>query len=557
MAEKCTDPKNQNISGSNPRSQEENTGAIQVNLTEDSLSIFNPNYALSAVQTFNAFNNVANKMFGIEARWFRAVPQQRSKDVIFQEYTLSCVEDEPLCIRVVVPDGNFPDSKYQYDLMGLEYEIPLEIHIDKKYWEEMAGFGTAPQKKDIVYLVMPNKLYQVESSYLKRGFMEQETTWVINLRKYMPEASRREGDVLKDTIDKYTVSVEEVFGDAQDADYKKLRDDKQMSPFNSTERDQYKIIDSELEILPNNVEFYGTIVAQGFYDLSTSEVHNAIEYKNPTGDDIKITYDRSILEWVMPQSVVEEYDIVKWPSGKYLEPDATLTPPANYKIKIKGSTKFEADDVFVISRPGALNLYAKVIDDNHAANGIYWCKIDQAVIGHLAAIKSNWESVKGYKLKLKDSITILDGINETDTGFTVNIYANQYIKIIYGSQEHIAIMDEQLNDHQWYGVVVNIGNTWEQYNVYVWEQHPTDQDSKLRIKFYETLRFTSEATTVDKYTIDKSPAYITNIRLFKTTIEEEKQARELLSYYTQDADQALILDNCDPRMRIPYISKQR
>lgn len=548
---KCTDPKKQGISASNPESQQENSGALKVNLDVDSTNIFNPNIALSAVQTFNTFNNVANKMFGIEARWFRAVPQQRSKDVMFKEYTLSCVEDTPLCIKVVPPDGNFPDSKYQYDLMGLEYEVPLEVQIDKKYWEEVAGFGTAPQKKDIVYLTMPNKLYQVESSYLKRGFMEQETTWVINLRKYSPEASRREGEALKETIDQYTVSEQEIFGDAQTAEYEKLTDDKQMSAFNSTERDLYKTLDNDLEMISSNVEFYGTIAIQGFYDMSTPTIYNAIEYKNPAGDEIKTTYDRGITAWINPQSPTEEYDLV------WIQEDDTLTNPANYKIKVKGNTRFQIDDLFVISRPGALNFYAKVIDDSYSNNGIYWCYIEEPVVEHLKSIKSNWETAKGYKVKLQDSITILDGINETDTGFTVNVYANQYVKITYGSQQHIAIINEKLEDYNWYGIVVNIGNTWGQYNVYVWEQHPTDQVSKLRIKFYETLRFTPENTTVEKYTVDKSPAYITNIRLFKTTIEEEKQSMELLSYFTKDADQALILDNCDPRFRSPYISKQR
>jgi len=548
----CADPKSQNVSGSNPASQRENTGAVQVNLSQAALDIFNPNYALSAVQTYNAFNSVANQMFGIDARWFRAVPQQRSKDVIFQEYTLSNVEDTPLCIRVVIPDGNFPDSKYQYDLMGLEYEIPLEIHIDKKYWEDNAGFGTAPQKKDIVYLAMPNKLYQVESAYLKRGFMEQETTWVANLRKYMPEASRREGDALKETIDMYTVSEEEIFGDAINNDVTKLVDDKQMSPFNTTERDKYKILDTKLELISADVEFYGTIFAQGFYDLNTSQAYNAVEYKNPAGDVITKTRDRAITSWIMPLTPdPAAYDVVS------IIPDDILTYPANYKIKVKGSKRFGMDDIFVISRPGALNFYAKVIDDNHAAQGVYWCQIDQPVIDHLVSIKTNWYDAKGYKMQVKDSITLLDGINETDTGFTVNVFANQYIKITYGSQMHISILDTKLEDYNWYGMVVNIGNTWGQYNVYVWEQHPSDDVSKLRIKFYETLLFTPEDTTVDRYTVDKSPAYITNIRLFKTTIEEEKQSIELLSYFSKDADQALILDNVDAKFRAPYISKQR
>ena len=153
---------------------------------------------------------------------------------------------------------------------------------------------------------------------------------------------------------------------------------------------------------------------------------------------------------------------------------------------------------------------------------------------------------------------LLNGIDtSTNMGFQVGIYANQYIKINYGTQEYLSIMDEQLNDGQWYGIIVNIGNVWNQYNVYVWEQHPTDSTTKLRIKHYETMRFTAEYVLVDKYVLNKAPVYMTNIRLYKANIEEEKQRNELLSYFVKDANQALILDNCDPLFRAPYISKQR
>ena len=97
----------------------------------DTTNPFNVNAVLSAVQTYTALNYIANKLTGMDVKWFRAIPQQRAKDVIFQEYTLSNVEETPLCLKVVLPDGNFPDSKYNYDLMGLEYEVPLEVHIDK------------------------------------------------------------------------------------------------------------------------------------------------------------------------------------------------------------------------------------------------------------------------------------------------------------------------------------------------------------------------------------------------------------------------------------------
>jgi len=547
----CSDPKSQNVSGAFTGSQGENSGALEVNLSATGAEIFNPNLALSAVQTFNTMNNVANKMFGIEARWFRAVPQQRSKDVIFQEYTLSCVEDTPLCIKVVVPDGNFPDSNYQYDLMGLEYNIPTEIQIDKKYWEEVAGFGTAPQKKDIVYLPLPNKLFQVESSYLKRGFMEQETTWVINLIKYMPEASRKEGDALKETIDKYTVSQDELFGDILQADMDKLTDKKQMSPFNSTSEDKYKELDKSLKILPYSLDIWGIKVAESLYDLNTSKIYNAIRYKNST-DYIQANSDRAITSWVNSRKDVDKpYDVV------FITPDDTLTPPANYKIKIAGKKRFALNDTFVLQRSESQNLYAKVIDDNQANSGIYYCKIDQKVVDHLNSIQALWNSKPGWKMRVKNPIVIIDGINDTTTGFEVTINADQYIKIKFGSQEYIASLPEKLVQGDWYGVVVNIGNSWNQYNVYVWKPSLIDDSAKLQNIFYETIPFTAQETTVDQYSVDKSYSYMTNIRLFNSTIEEERQVQELLSYFSQNADKALILDNADPRFRAPYISQQR
>ena len=551
MSNDCTsDPRKQNVSGSNPGSQRNGSSALEINLSEESLNIFNPNAALAAVQTFNELNKTANMIFGVDARWFRAVPQQRSKDVIFQEYTLSCVEEEPICIKVLAPEGTFAESNYQYDLMGLEYQIPQEIHIDKGYWEEKAGFGTAPQRKDIVYLPLPNKLYQVESAYLKRGFMEQETTWVVNLKKYQPEASRRESDALKETIDKYTVSEDELFGEIIDKEVEKITDDKQMSPFNSTSEDKYKAFDPNLQIISGNIDIYGIIAAQSFYNLETSELFNAVTYN--ASDNIATSDDRAVTAWMLQKSTnVKQYEVIG------IQKDSTLTYPANYKIRIKSTKRFNIDDTFVISRPGALNFYAKVIDDNEAVNGTYYCQIDQDVENYLTSVKFDWASTKNYKMKIKNPVTVIDGINETDTGFKVSIIANQYIRIIYGTQKHVACLSERLEDDKWYGVVVNIGNTWGQYNVYVWEEHPNDRDAKLRIKFYDTLNFTPEQTTVQTYTLDKSYSYITNIRLFRTTIEEEKQANELLSYFTKDADQAIILDNADIKFNNPYISKQR
>jgi len=547
--------------------------------------IFDVNKILAAVNDYMAINAVINQTLGYDFKWFRAVPQQRSKDVIFQEYTLYNVDECPLDIKAVIPQGAVPDSKYTFDLMGLEYDIPFEIQIDKKYWEKIAGFGTAPQKKDIVYFPMANKLYQVESTYLYRGFMEQETAWKINLRKYMPEVARREPGALKDTIDIYTVSTEEIFGGAIKADIEKLTDDKQMSQFNGTTQDKYKKFDTQLQTVAQSLQIYGTVVAQSYYDMQTPLWFDAITYNG--SDIINKTSDRSIVAWMSPHTIpslhkeynvtqiidirdVDNYHIIYDPST--FDPstgaaiDRLLFGTANYMIKLDNasitSLSVQLDDTVVISRPGALNFYGRVVAIS--VNPLtYHLAINPLVLEDIETIKSDWDKQKGYKLMVKSPISILDGANDFgDHVMSVNIFANQYIAINYGhtysnDNAYVVKLDDKLIDNEWYGIVVNIGNTWGQYNVCVWKKHDTDKNAKLQNIFYETLKLYPEYVSVDSYTINKSPAFLTNIRLFSATIEEEKQGTELLSYFSHDADQAIILDNADTIMRLPYVTKAR
>jgi hypothetical protein len=562
--------KNQKLSAAFPNKvNEQTTNGLQIcNVTNPA---FDMTALLSAAQTYNRLNKALNQLIGMEVRWFRAVPQYRSQDVIFQEYTLSCVEEEPVCLKVVLPDGNFPDSKYNYDLMGLEYEVPLELHIDKAYWESMAGGGTAPQKKDIVYFAVPNKLYEVISSYLYRGFMEQETTWKVNLIKYQPTASRKEGAALKATIDQYTVSAEEIFGEKLESDIKKLSDDKQMSPFNSTEKDLYKVIDSSLNIIKSKLDIYGTVVAESFYDLSTPKYFNAVKYNS--SDNISTTDDRSITAWVMiDPGVIPEYTVNSITPVSY--PISSPVENANYAIKIAeriNSNRIQVPimgDNIEISRIGALNFYATVIDvsrNDQYGGWTFYTHIDETVTLHLDSIKSNWTEARNYKMRHVNPVNILDGVNnnyvnniyDASSGFKFDILANQYLRIRYGTQTHIAVLDEKLNNQEWYGLVMNIGNTWGQYNTYIYRQHPSDVDSMLENIFYETIDFTPEETYIEYYTVNKSPSYLTNLRLYVSTIEEEKQVNELLRYFIKDGDQARIADNADLRLRAPFISQQR
>lgn len=540
----CND-NNEKISAAFPGKLAENvpTG-LQINECA-MMSVFDINSLLGAARNYVRLNQSINMMLGMEVRWFRAVPQQRSKDVIFQEYTLSNVADDPLCIKVMLVDGNFPDSKYNYDLMGLEYDIPLEVQLDKEYWELIAGRGTAPQKKDIVYFPIPNKLYQVESSFLSRGFMEQETTWRINLRKYSPEMSRREGESLKNTIDQYTVSEEEIFGDDMNRDINKIVNDRQNSPYNSTSMDKYKIMDDALDVIVQDIDVYGVRVATSHYDLSTSDSSVAVRY--PIEDNVTIADDRSISMWLkIDDNKNKEYSVT------ILESAVSLG--ANYRLTgLDGS--FSAGDVINIYRQGSLNLYATYVQKESTWHAV---RIEPVVAEHLSSMRSDWYNFKNFKARREVPVNMLTATSSSgDTVMSVDLISGQYLSFYRSGQTHIAVMSDKIDVGTWHGMVVNMGNVWNQFNVYVWKKHETDSVGKLTNIFYDTMRIDASEMKSSEYSIKRSLAGVANVRLYNATIEEEKQSNELLSYFIKDGDSAIINDACDPKYRSPYIGKQR
>lgn len=559
--------------GSNVESA--NSCGINANLGSITGGVFDPNRINAALEQYTALNTAINNIIGYDFKWFRAIPQQRSKDVIFHEYTLYNVEECPIDIKAIIPNGTIPDSKYNYDLMGLEYEIPLEIQIDKKYWESVVGFGTAPQQKDIVYWPLSNKLYTIESITLMRGFMEQETTWRVNLKKYTNEASVKKGELLQETIDKYTVSVEEVFGENINNDIKKLTNETQFSAFNSTSMDLYKSIDTALNIVDENIEIHGAIVAKSYYDLSTPNWYDAITYN--ISDTISQTEDRAVSAWIRHKPFTGKTFSVKsiLPITSYLDAstlyewDPDLYSQANYYVNLQEYINVEEiklNDTIIISRPGALNFYAQVV-----AIGLtpltYYVAINPFVLEHLNKISNTWNEMSSYKVFAKEPISIIDGVNDFgEHVLSVNLYANQYIAVSFGHtyndslnsyNAYVIPLDEKLKDNKWYGIIANIGNTWKQFNVNVWQKNETDKVSKISNIFYKTLPLNPESVHVDHYSINKSPGDITNIRLFSTTIDDEAQNIELLSYFSKDGDKLLIGDNADSKIKLEYINKQR
>ena len=91
---------------------------------------------------------------------------------------------------------------------------------------------------------------------------------------------------------------------------------------------------------------------------------------------------------------------------------------------------------------------------------VYHCQIDAFVLEDIESIRLDWASLPNYKVMVKSPINLIDGTNQLqEHNFSANIYANQYLKVNYGSQTYVSKLSNKLLDNQWYGIIINIGNT--------------------------------------------------------------------------------------------------
>ena len=200
-------------------------------------------YAKSMALNINA---AAAEVAGVEVMWFRAKPDKRSQDVIFQSYTLYGVEDCPLRFKAMYSDTGYDDAAITYNIMGLEYAIPLTLEIALKTWTTATEEdGSLPQRGDVVFIPLSNKLVEVVSMTPVKAIGAQITSYKVNCSIYKPTRSRLVGENLKESIAANTENLYSRFGEDIKNVIDNVVDDKQLSMFNSTSKDKYKEVKAE------------------------------------------------------------------------------------------------------------------------------------------------------------------------------------------------------------------------------------------------------------------------------------------------------------------------
>ena len=435
---------------------------IKVECVDDA-NQFKPYALTKSNNLYNQLVEISSDIFGHEVRYYRTEPDQRSKDVIFMEYSLFSVADVQT-LKVSVPDNEFPTEALQYDMFGMGFE-DFEIHITDYQFEKVFGFGHRPRAKDYLYFPANNKMYEIKTVALADEFNVQHTYYRVMLTKYQERSAVEKSPVVEQELENLVVGVEDIFGAEIKDEQVKATDPQQFKTTAHQWEDGVRLQSAaDLKIVDYDLKNRWTIVSKHHYDLSS------------------VTIDETAIDYVLPavQSIDDNLAFTTWFSPVFNSTDST-----KYQI-INGESFGE--------------------------------------------------------------------------GFVAKISSSK-IEIVINNQVHTFLHNMILSSDEWYGLVINMSNTFRELSVHVYyldeannRNRPQDATNNLELQFSETRSVTQAFIwELDRpYRLKGGKLKLTNLRLWKKTIEEEQHSNILNQSLVRDAHLALMVDNA-----IPSLSYQR
>lgn len=220
-----------------------------------------------AIRLYKDLNLMVNSMFGHDVHYYRVLPYGRSKDVFLMEYSLY-EHDQKQCMKVVVPNNEFPDNKLNMGPFGVDFELPFEVQVDKDYFQKIFGDGSGPQKRDVLFFPRTNRIYEVSSSYLFRDFMNEPLYYKVTLIKWLPKSSVGQNDEV-DTMETFTASAASLFGQEIIQEENKITNPQQFKVATTFEDPVRNYVSLEQEIMDVKLLNYYTLIAEHYYKMDS------------------------------------------------------------------------------------------------------------------------------------------------------------------------------------------------------------------------------------------------------------------------------------------------
>lgn len=441
---------------------------------------FEPYKVNPALAMYKDLSYTINTLFGHEVMYGHASPLANGKDSVLKEWTLYDVE-EPKCFKVLVPNNEFPDNKINFGAFGLDFEMPFEVHIVKQYFEDIFGLGQGPQKRDIVYFPITNRIFEVGSAYLFKDFMYKDSYWKVSLVKYAPRSNRYEPTSLRESLDEVSWDNEERFGEENRQEEIKVTKPQQYKPkLGSNTVDPVRVfLNEELNIVENDIMNYHTVISQSQYDLRS--IYNpqnpqiAVRYANPA--IFPADENRSFMAWFkdlppkvrIPRDAI--FNIMQLTPAPYYD-NALKTNVYNFNITLNVQRIYKVGDLIKITRFNGFSTFGYWLSSvgmNHVI------RIPADVVNAVNIMYPNWVSQSSNYAELSQEKNLFSGYHyQNDTGWELNVLAKRFFLFKSNSDRYYFVMQNDLSDSEWYAVFFNMSNTYGQLSINLWKRKWSD-----------------------------------------------------------------------------------
>jgi hypothetical protein len=559
---------------------------------------FKPYNVDSAVGIYKELTLYANKMFGHDVVYFRTVPESDSGDFIFKEWTLFKNVDRK-CLKILVPKNTFPSNAPKFTDFGLDFETPFEVHVDGQYFQSIFGKGSHPRYRDFLYFPLINRMYEVQGSYLHRGFMMEPAYWKVSLKKYNPNIDMLLTDDSRNFLDNVINSTEELFGEAVKSDIKDGTLPQQYSTISRRFDSARGAIHPDLIIRPLKYSFNYASLIENYYDLGMiSSVESEFQITGDLppnkfsvnlenlaslneGDHSEyatiLAYQESPLfkSWLNNGLVTSDKNI-KDASSRFVRLRAPIDSIPNHVGDSEPGRYIRIEAYTDLSFRKQRGILTSTVDGKQLVK----FKIREAAVIYKAAPVFNQTDVCNLSFtslfnvsETGDAIQFLNGYNnELQQGIRIS---GQFVKYFGNVPEGDLNISIDLNGIQknytitnfksgeWHAVIISISNEFKQCGVYLYsiKEDPADimnHNDFIRIFTSSSSIPVSEFNlTDDKYYIPSSNVWLANVRLFNSMIKEEEHEFILSQQYIKDESKLIIIDNCKPQLNLPYIAVNR
>jgi hypothetical protein len=541
-------------------------------IVADREASFNPYGVDSAIGIARELSLQTNKIFGHEVVYFKTEPDRQSGDFIFKEWTLYKTTNRK-CVKVMVPDNIFPDSKPVFNEFGVDFEIPFEIHIDHTYFQSIFGADSQPRKRDYLYFPLTNRMYEIQGSYLHRGFMMEPIYWKVQLTKFHPNIDMLIEDTsIKTSLDNVIMTTDELFG----AEAKIQTEDALMKQQYSTISKRFDEVREKIH--PNlrskilDITYNYAPLIEHYYDLSSilptlqsysQSTNNAKtdQYLSPDTPNSFYAYEESevFLDWLGGRLNIGDtnYYTGGSTSVKLNGPKDSFSPLGRYVLvegyKALGSTtrKNLALDAgqLKIKKSETAVIYREKQDLTQYSNMTF-----------IALVKFNQSFTESPIIRTKDNINnnglAISGVIWNDAG------TDKLRIVVTVNSTPIQFETGPVDRDTWYALIIPISNEFSQVGVtrYSFQQDPANvKNLNKLIKNYSNFvpLSTLLASSLSNYSLMAGDYSIANIRLFKTMVQEEDHDYVLSQLWIRDESMLAIIDNAKPQLNVPFIAINR